>query len=48
MMYRIRKCSDGFWYWQEKRAPGLAGGIWRRIGDGYGRREDAASIIPNV
>lgn len=30
MMYRVRKCRDGQFYVQEKAAPGLAGGIWRR------------------
>lgn len=32
MMYRVRRCRDKLWYVQTKRAPGLAGGIWRRVG----------------
>lgn len=32
MMYRVRRCRDKLWYVQQKRAPGLAGGIWRRVG----------------
>jgi len=31
-MYRVRRCRDKLWYVQQKRAPGLAGGIWRRVG----------------
>lgn len=31
-LYRVRRCRDKMWYVQQKRAPGLAGGIWKRIG----------------
>lgn len=41
MMHRYRKCRDGLWYIQEKRAPGLAGGIWRRIGQGFPTEREA-------
>jgi hypothetical protein len=34
MMYRIRKCRDKLWHVQQKRAPGLAGGIWRNLEPG--------------
>lgn len=31
--YRVRRCRDRKFYVQEKRAPGLAGGIWRRVSE---------------
>lgn len=48
MMQRIRKCRDGLYYLQEKRARGLAGGIWRRVGEGTKERNIAEVILRNA
>lgn len=32
---RMRQRRNGKWILQEKRAPGLAGGIWRKVSDEY-------------
>lgn len=35
-MKRVRRYrEDNLWYVQFKRAPGLAGGIWRKVGAGH-------------
>ncbi len=47
MMYRVRRCRDGLYYLQEKRAPGLAGGIWRRVGLGCYTRDEAHVTLLN-
>lgn len=44
MKYRIRRCRDGLYYLQQKLAPGLDGGIWRRVGEGTKERNIAEVV----
>jgi hypothetical protein len=48
MMRRIKKYRDGLYYLQEKRAPGLAGGIWCKVSEGFVRKEDVVRINPSA
>jgi hypothetical protein len=45
MMYRIRLCNDSLWYVQQKRAPGLAGGIWKRVNPGALTERGARNLL---
>lgn len=45
MMYRVRHCRDKLWYVQQKRTPGLAGGIWRRINPGALTERGARNLL---
>ena len=48
MKYRIRRCRDKLWHVQQKRAPGLAGGIWRRLEPGALTENGARNLMTLV
>lgn len=45
MMYRVRRCRDKRWYVQQKRGPGLAGGIWKRVNPGALTERGADNLL---
>jgi hypothetical protein len=49
-MYRIRLCNDSLWQVQKKRAPGLAGGIWRQAPgeDGHPTKKSAERELAGI